>query len=240
MKKIAVVCEGPTDFHAIESFFGGALRDLGVEVKITSLQPDMDNTRPVGGWINVVSWLVDNPPEVRNSTVFGGGLFSISEASFDALLIQMDTDILNDQGFSDFVLRRFDYKVMPAEQASDRAEQICTVLRKAGRFDEMTAMDIRKHVLSPAVESTENWCVAAFSMPTADFELLSGQALIDSFMRVVHRSEGRDVTIPYSEIDKSVARRKKFCEKHSRFHDRVAEGCTHFRLARDHLVSLIV
>jgi hypothetical protein len=91
MMKVGVICEGPTDFIAIEEFFGAAMAENDVHCEFTSVQPNMDNTRPTGGWGNVLNWLLKNSPDARALRYFGSGLFSISSASYDALLIQMDS-----------------------------------------------------------------------------------------------------------------------------------------------------
>ena len=236
MMKVGIICEGPTDFVAIENFFGAAMAANGIECEFVSVQPDMDNTRPNGGWASVLNWLLKNPPDARALRYFGSGLFSISSASYDALLIQMDADILDDPNFQRFSINHLGYHVKVAEASSERADEIREVLRIAGRFGDMTERDQNRHVLSPAVESTENWCVAAFTMPPNDFETLSNQDLTDAFMSALHRSEGADPTPPYANIDKSMQRRSRFCRAHAAFHGRVAQGCEQFRVARDQLV----
>lgn len=236
--RVGIVCEGPTDFFAIRHFIGSALSAEGIGCEIIGVQPAMDNTRPVGGWVNVLSWLENNTPEVRALTYFGSGLFVTSPRSCDALLFQMDSDILECELFKKYVSEKFGYDVSAPTGAHDRAEEIRNILKIAARFPDMTEADANKHVLSPAVESTENWCVAAFTMPTKDFETLSGQALIDAFMSALQRFEGDVPNPPYAKIDKSKKRREKFCSAHSGFHARVADGCPQFRLACNHLIGL--
>lgn len=238
MMKIGVVCEGPTDFYAITNFFGTALREAGVECNIRSLQPDMDNTRPKGGWNSVINWLIKNPPDSRAINIFGSGLFSTSSASYDALIIQMDTDILEDPLFRRYISKKLEYDVQSQTDANARAQELRSVLQIAGRFERMTHQEIKRHVIAPAVESTENWCVAAFTRPIQNFELLAGQDLVDAFMCALLRFEGQRPEPPYGQIDKTMTRRERFCTAHSSLHSRVATGCEQFRIARDELLSL--
>lgn len=201
--KIGVVCEGPTDFHAIKNFFGSALQEAGIEFEIRSLQPDMDNTLPKGGWNSVIKWLMKNPPSSRAISIFGSGLFSTSSASYDALLIQMDTDILEDPLFQKYISEKLQHNVQSRTDASARAQELRRVLQLAGRFEQMTLREIKNHIIVPAVESTENWCVAAFTRPTQNFETLSGQYLIDAFMCALLRYEGQTPAPPMVKLIKT-------------------------------------
>ena len=47
--RVGVVCEGPTDFFAIESFFGHALKNDQIDAEFERIQPTLDNTNPEGG-----------------------------------------------------------------------------------------------------------------------------------------------------------------------------------------------
>ena len=49
----------------------------------------------------VVNWLKTNPPEVRVKSYLGGGLFDneMSAKRCDAIVVQMDSDILSDEPF---------------------------------------------------------------------------------------------------------------------------------------------
>lgn len=236
--RVGVVCEGPTDFFAIRSFFGHALEvDTGVQPEFIALQPEVDCTNPEAGWGNVLLWLQRNSPKIRIQQYFAGGLFGggLATPPLDALLIQLDSDILGEHVFTDYVQNTYGFQLGNPQLGAARANQIRAVLELACRFPEMTQADIDRHVIAPAVESTESWCIAAFTTPTPDCELLSGQSLVDAFMAALERSEGREPTLPYAKIDKNIKRRLAFCEKHANGSRRVRNGCQHFETAYQQL-----
>ena len=238
--RVGVVCEGRTDFHAIAGFFASALKLSGVQANFEAIQPTMDNTQPDGGWGNVLLWLSKNPPATRIQNYFGGGLFegSLGKEPFDCILLHLDSDILGENSFRAYVHGTYAYDVLDPSAPDDRANQIRLVIAIAAKFEEMTENDVGKHVIAPAVESTEAWCVAAANMPVENTEGLVGQQLTDAFMSALERSESRDPQPPYAKIDKSVGRRERFCGIYSVNSDRVVNGCTQFSVTLDHLNSL--
>lgn len=70
----------------------------------------------------------------------------------------------------------------------------------------MTDGDKNLHVPLPVVESTEAWCLAAYSRKTENFELVMGRDLIEKFMVALETSEGRHAGGPYAKIDKRIKR----------------------------------
>ncbi|NBB81624.1 MAG: hypothetical protein GVY36_19650 [Verrucomicrobia bacterium] len=238
--RIGVVCEGPTDFFAIKEFLGHSLETEGVETQFVPLQPEIDKTASDGGWTQVLTWLLRNPPATRIQKYFGGGLFggTLGVEPMNGLLIQLDSDILGDDGFKKFVRDVLDLDVENPAASAARAEQVKTVLSRASKLAEMTDADVERHVLAPAVESTENWCVAAFLTPTRDFETLAGAELVDEFMCALERSEGKDPSPPYSKISKGKRRRRRFCSTHRNCSQRVITGCFQFSAAHDQLLAL--
>jgi hypothetical protein len=231
--RIGVVCEGPTDYFAVVSFFGHALKEEGIQAEFVSLQPQMDQTRPPGGWGNVLSWFDRNPPSLRIQQHFGGGFFggSLGTPPLNALLIQLDCDVLGERPFSDYVQKTYGMTLGNPADEGERAGEIRRMLEVVAKFSDMTEGDIGRHVVAPAVEATESWCVAAFTTPTPNCEALRGQALVDAFMTALERSEGRLPTPPYANTDKNPARREAFCKKHAQGSDRVRSGCAHFEQA---------
>lgn len=238
--KIGVICEGPTDFLAIQYFFEHALREAGIQAKFTSIQPQMDKTQPEAGWGNVLLWFAKNPANYRVQKFFGGGLFggSLSTDALDAFLIQLDSDILGTPDFTDYVQKTYNISLNNPLQEAERADEIRTLIESAAEFSKMTKSDIGKHVIAAAVESTEAWCVAAFANPTPNCEILSGQDLANAFMNSLERSEGRAPREVYENIDKSASRRKRFCERHAAGSSRIRNGCKQFDLAFEQLKSL--
>ena len=232
--RVGVVCEGPTDFFAVKSFFGHALENaLAAPVEFIALQPQMDKTNPEAGWGNVLLWLANNPPVSRVQQYFGGGLFAgaLGSDPLDALLIQLDSDILGDRLFKDYVFKSYNLTVENPTQQDERAKEISRVLQEAAQFINMTAIDVRRHVIAPAVEATESWCVAAFNAQAMNCEDLSGQRLVDAFMVALEKSEGRIPSLPYANTDKDQRRREIFCNKHASGSARVIEGCPAFERA---------
>ncbi|WP_428513744.1 hypothetical protein [Roseovarius sp.] len=238
--RLGVVCEGPTDFHAIECFFGYTLQAAGKEVEFIALQPKMDNSAPEGGWGNVLLWLKNNPPSSRLQQFFKGGLFGgeFSLEPLDGILLQLDSDILGEPSFSAYMQKEYDYVVSVPTLADERADEVRSVLSTAAKLSEVTKADQSRHILTAAVESTEAWCVAAFKRPPQDFELLAGQDLIDCFMCALATSEGNVPDPPYAKVDKQSKRRRQFCESHAGSSERIVETCAQFRKAHEELLRL--
>ncbi len=238
--RIGVVCEGLTDWHAIRYFLGNSMSSAGFSVEFVQLQSEPDATSPAGGWTSVLTWLDNNPPDSRVLRFFAGGLFGgeCARKPLDGILVQLDSDILGNGSFDTHVLRRYAYTVVNPEAAEQRADEVRNVLRLAARLSEMTEADVSRHVLAPAVESTETWCVAAFSPIRSDFESLSGPDLVDEFMCALEKSEGRRPVPPYAAASKSPKRRKHFCEAFASLSARVIDGCPCFRESHERLHML--
>lgn len=229
--RVGIVCEGPTDFYAIKSFLGNALEASNLVCEFHAIQPEMDQTLPEAGWGNVLLWLYNNPPALRIEKYFGGGLFggNLSTPPMDALIFQIDSDILGDESFASYLRGNFDYTVRTPVDPAGRAAEIRTVLTLAIGAAEMNAVDLERHVLLPAVESTEASCVAAFSGQHVDAEQLSGQAMIDAFMSALETTEGNVPSLPYARINKSPARRQRLCQRLANSSHRVVDRCASFR-----------
>ena len=119
-------------------------------------------------------------------------------------------------------------EIIDSDDPVERGREIRSIIEMAGRFDELAKVDRKRHIVSPAVESTETWCIAAFRRIEVDPELLKGQELCDEFMAVLHRSENRPVQV-FVRIDKSTDRRLRFCRTHSLGFRRLERQCRHFR-----------
>ena len=240
--RIGVVCEGATDFVAIDAFFGQSLADHGIEAEFVPIQPEKDKTSPEGGWGNVLHWLQKKTPAARKQEFFNGGLFAddFAQPPFDCLLIHLDTDILGNTSFKKFIKKAFGYNAIEPEpgEPTERAREVSDILRLVWQDEDMTKVDQERHVPAVAVESTENWCVAAFSARPENFEALSREDLANRFMSALERSERRDPKTGYKKIDKSPKRREKFRKTHKGNYQRIASGCHHFQLILDRLLSL--
>lgn len=240
MIRVGVVCEGPTDFFAIEAFFQHALESSGLVSEFLPIQPEMDRTSPLGGWGNVLLWLKNNPPAARITKFFGGGLFGgqLGIDPLDCLLVQLDTDVLEDGSFQQFVHEEYGYVVNAPGDPNARALEITNILKLAWLDAELSEVDANRHVPAPAFEATETWCLAAYTAQPQNFEIFSGQALVNGFMSALETTEGRIPTPPYSGVDKNIKRRKRFCSAHRGSSARVADNCEHFAQALAKLQSL--
>jgi len=213
------------------------LKARGVPAEFVALQPDIDETRPKGGWTLVVQWLLNNSPERRVREFFGSGLFASSKP-LDCILIQMDTDILGQEQFCTRIKSVLNLMPNNPDGPENRAAEISKILGAAADIDKLTASDARRHIFCPAVESTEAWCIAAFSNISGKFPALSGQALVNEFMMALEKSEGVTVKAAYAEINKDVQRRKRFCERHAGGSARVSASCSVFRSSINELDAL--
>jgi hypothetical protein len=238
--RIGVVCEGPTDYPAIVHFMQHALGEQNITAEFRALHPEMDNTRPPGGWGTVLLWLKNNPAASRIQMFFDGGLFQepLNLERLDAIIIHLDSDVLPDVSFSQYVQENYDFVVSVPGTPAEKAQEIVTIIRLAASFDQMTDADKARHVPTPAVESTEAWCVAAFTSAQCNFELLEGAALTYAFMAALERSEGRQAQLQYVNVDKNLKRRERFCKKHAAGSKRIADGCEQFSVALNQLVAL--
>ena len=113
MMRIGVICEGRTDFHAVESFFGHSLESAGMHPHFEVIQPTLDETQSKGGWGNVLLWLDKNLPAFRMQEYLNGGIFRGAQSadSYDCLLIHLDSDVLDDENFKDRVSQKYDYEI---------------------------------------------------------------------------------------------------------------------------------
>ena len=236
--RIGIVCEGPTDLHAVESFLEASLRHRGLEAHFVRLQPLMDRTSPRGGWGMVLKWFEQNPPDARIRAYFDGGLFDhgLSATQCDVMLFQMDADILSDETFRNTIRKRFDRDVDDSDDPIERGQVIRGIIEMAGGFGRLSEHDRNRHVVAPAVESTETWCVAVFRNFKCNPELLRDRDLCDEFMKVLHRSEGRRVQ-QFANIDKSPERRRRFCDLHSGGFKRLERQCFHYRTLVESLAT---
>lgn len=235
--RIGVICEGQTDFIAIETFLGTALKKQTIDAAFIPIQPSPDNTSD-GGWARVLHWLQQNPPKSRVDAYLSGGLFAgnLSGQQCDVFVIQLDSDILGDAGFS-AKLNDMGIKVNVPTITTERGEEIARILNELCNLGGINAIDQRKHILAPTVEASETWCIAAYEHMAGDPEELQAQALHDAFGSVLARSEGRVATLPYGKPDKSVSRRQSFCNRHknSIF---IELQATHFKQLLDKVVDL--
>lgn len=237
--RVGVICEGPTDFIAIREFLASCAERCGAEVEFLSILPDMDETRKNGGWSLLLVWLHENGPDARTTRYFGGGLFDegLSSKKCDAIIIQLDADILGDEAFQRFALERYGFTIENPEVPADRGREVIRVLDAAARTQELTEADRSRHLLAPAVEATETWCLAAFERREDNPEELREARLTQEFMSALERSEGRVPEDEYASPDKNVVRREKFCKRHREGSRRIRASCTHFDVVAQAIID---
>ena len=237
--RVGVVCEGQTDVHAIEAFLGASLLSRGIDVVFVNLQPSMDRTNPTdGGWAMVLRWLIDNPPRTRSITYLSGGLFDadLHVKRCDVILVQMDADILSDCTFGNWVRNKVGREVVVAIDPVERGEEIRAIIETVGHFHELSPLDRSRHIVAPAVESTETWCVAAFQDMEGNPECATGVDLCQIFMTALHESEGRAIR-SFARVNKDPRRRRSFCARSARGFLRLERQCYHYRLMVDCIAS---
>lgn len=213
--RIGVVCEGVTDFSAIKHFLGAALARHNIDCLFTPLQPHPDHTDD-GGWTRVFYWLEEYPSAVRVERFFGGGIFEndLDELAVDALAIHLDADILDDVHFTRQMKKRklqFSSPIAPL----DRYYEIARILYQQAGLEDLCAGDRARHILSPAVESSEAWCIAAFERRGDAPEELKQDLLWHEFGTVLLRSENRPIPEILGEPNKDPDRRERYCSRHS-------------------------
>lgn len=208
--KIGIVCEGVTDFHAMRHYLGAALHQRGVAANFVPLQPNPDNTNR-GGWPQVLTWLERNPPSLREP-LFGAGLFANSSrfSGLDYLIIQLDTDIIPEAGFRNF-LRDNGYEAGNPETVPLKAAEIASILLHFSKDAELSPDLKERHIQAPIAEASEAWCVAADPEFLGDPESLSGQSLIDEFGKSLARFSRQPLQAAYLRINKTSKTRDRYC-----------------------------
>ena len=143
--RVGIVSEGPTDVQAITTFLGASLGSRGVNAFFVDLQPDRDRMNGQGGWWMLLKWLKDNPPSVRIRNHFRGGLFAggLSAKQCDVIVIQMDADVLPDEGFRSYVGENFDFRYIEPNDPIERGNLIEHIVEIVGGFDELSIIDRR-------------------------------------------------------------------------------------------------
>ncbi|MFN7596494.1 MAG: hypothetical protein ACK5PT_07045, partial [Cereibacter sp.] len=136
------------------------------------------------------TWLESNTLTSRLSAYLGKGLFAsgLSDKVCDVLIVQIDTDVLDEDDFKNFVLRRKGLAVASPRTPSDRFDEVRRVLLEFGGFNELMDAARASHVLAPAVENTETWCVSVRDPILTGIELLrKREILVESRIPQVNR-----------------------------------------------------
>lgn len=208
--KIGVVCEGETDFVVIKHYVGEELDKRGIQSEFVLIQPAADRSTR-GGWGNVIAWLDKNPPQARE-VFFGGGLFAGmgAKANLDVLLMQLDTDVLPEASFTNFVKGR-GLTVSKAATVAEKSAEISRLLNIFARMPDVKDHLTARHIPVPIAEASEAWCVAAEGVYQGDSEYLFGQDLRDAFGSALARALKHEAKTSYSGINKIVKTRERYC-----------------------------
>jgi hypothetical protein len=214
--QIGVVCEGPTDFLTIRSFLEVEFSKIQKTVNFVIIQPALDNTLP-GGWSQVLYWLENNPKDLRSAIYLKSDSLFLSDDStkkFDALLFQIDTDIIGEQGFEKFVTDR-NIQVLRPIAPIERGEYVKRIIQMlAGHSDDHNEF-AAKEISLAIVECCETWLIAA-ELPINEPEALQGQDLKDNFGKVMANFSGNPDQGKYTSMNKRVVTRQKLCENISK------------------------
>lgn len=211
--RIGVVCEGPTDFVVMRSFFAKDLRKDFGPIDFQIIQPALDNTLP-GGWSQVLYWLENNPPENRSSLYLKGQSLFLREnedVKFDALIFQIDTDIIGEEGFEKFCRDRGLTASKPVEP-DRRADLIRGILVSISSRSSIGEAIGASEVPIAIVEACETWVVAA-GISDCNAEAMTAEETRNNFGKVFARLSGQKERKSYKNINKNVKSRKRICSK---------------------------
>lgn len=214
--RAGVVCEGPTDFCAIEAYFGEMLATSGYSVEFISLQPENDRTQPDAGWGGVERWFRLNPYETRVRRYWGAVYLKRSWMQKSAIffIIHMDADHINSQSFRAFIKKQYNYEFNINGGHREKLEVINSIFDIWFGVTGATS-DLDRHAKAASVECTEAWCAAAYRDHRSDIEMLGVEEVGQLFMRCLLQQEGRPEHLVIN-CDKSVPRRKRYCQSTKR------------------------
>jgi len=142
----------------------------------------------------------------------GDSLFEVEDedAKYDALLFQMDSDIIGEKSFEGFIKKRGISYVSPVNNV-DRGNIIRHVMLAIGGHASDAEALHHNEVMAPIVESSEAWILAAENI-VADPEELIGQPLVDEFGALVGRCNGIAPKASYRTINKNTRTRERICK----------------------------
>ncbi|WP_415839947.1 hypothetical protein [Paracoccus yeei] len=199
----------------------------------------MDNTRAGGGWANALLWLLNNDLAARQARYFGPGLFSGSGNSnrLDAILIFIDTDILEEASFVKYVYDQKGIVVNTVTNPADRYAEIQRVLFAFCGFSSLAEANKKAHAIGAAVENTEVWCVASCShgRRIEQPEVLSKAIALREFGVRLRSFDN----LPFRRSLKNVERREKFCAEAAPNFTFILKSCPHFCKLVDQIASLV-
>lgn len=168
-----LVCEGPSDIPIIRRVAEEICRSEGKDIEIRHIAPQQDST---GAWerhgyVGVAKWcalygkksdqdLIKLPENIRKVVIRKNWEALVKASSADGLIIQMDTDIVDQLNF---LPNRFD-------ETKDNRREYC----KSSLLMKLGLQDVPENlVLLLPSYSTETWIIASFDDNHVIFNNLS-------------------------------------------------------------------
>lgn len=236
--RVGVVAEGPSDCVVLDQLLSGYFsRTLPavVALKFKNVQPYVDNTSnsgySEGGWEQVYKWCLSNPPGERENAFFGPPLFAddMDDMQCDVLMVHMDADICGAIGSKSSITPIPSEGSLPAVRGKFISDTVQAWLWPDGIGDQS------RHIIVPAVESTEAWLVAGLSNedsdPENDHDIERRLAELDYLLVKV-----RPVPKGIKKPNKSAANYAAIARHAVKNVMRIAARCDHFRSAVDKIM----
>ncbi|MFT2095944.1 hypothetical protein ACMS1Z_15060 [Acidiphilium multivorum] len=104
-----------------------------------------------------------------------------------------------------------------------------------GISDEPTAIE-EKHCISPAVENTETWCVAAREPDINNIESLKKDELACEYLNRLNGFSGKRYGKKYLKDQK---KRAEYCRGHINNIKKIEESCTHYLKTITQIIDIV-
>ena len=225
--RIGLVTEGPTDQIVLEKLISAYCSTMLNEhpgVAFVPLQPNGDRTSE-GGWEQVYKLCLNNLPEARRGTYFGGGLFAddLDALQCDVILVHLDSDICHQFRDKSPIVPVPSSTSPPAERGDFVRRTILAWLWPSGSVAD------DKHIAAPAVEATETWLVAGLC-DDSDVECLTTPAVLRRLAELHHAAKGRPCPPDAKQIRKHAPNYQPLSLSAAHNISAIIERCDHFRM----------
>jgi hypothetical protein len=237
--RVGIVCEGATDFITTSSFLTHSMLRRGLHIDFIDLQPGLDKTSEMNsGWSNALLWLERNPLKSRKNNILGSGLFSgsLSWKKCDVILIQLDCDCREDEGFHIFLKKR-SVNLKNLQQHDKICEDLTEALLRLSELNQEQCADER-HIICCVTHNSESWCIAALS-DTADrpVEQIDLSETSEIYLNSVSNYPISEA-IPVSRRVKDRNLRTQFCNDNKSLSERVEARSETYRTLVDQACAL--
>lgn len=226
--KIGVIAEGITDHIVYEKFISEFFKDKDFELHFIKEQPgDATSSTIGGGWTEVKKWCLRNSPTFRN-TLLTQGLFK-GASTRDILLFHIDSDIAQ--------------KIMA--NAQETGHDLSSPLKRGAYVNrkliewlwpDQNNPDMDKHVIAPAVDSTETWMVCAIDN-NLNIEAISNQdkELETILANLIRDNNIHNLQAGARSLPKKPSRYNDVCDKIKKDVSTVYANCSYFKKTCDDL-----